>query len=785
MIYNTDIKFTLTFTVKKVHEKLSNGSYPFELKVNSFEGYPKKTGFPKEMHAYGKFPVINVGDTYRSQVKFNFNATYGYSFSILGNPEIILPSTDKEVAKCLEKHIKGLGKITSNKIVEILGCSAISMIAKDPQCLDQVDFLRKRQKERIVKYCQENVLYESVLLYIYQHKIPLYMTRYIYEQYGNFSFAVLNDNPYLIYTPGYIPFSYAEKIASNLGMKWDDPKRVLCAIKAAIDNLTDSHGDTCIREDDLIETVERFVKNSKNYDSNRYCFDQQRIFSNSLYEQAIKSLLDTSELIKYEHNTNNKTDVYYYRKNTYIDESFSAEKVVEMIDRKPVISTSLSQIRNYLLSQDFQLDEEQINAIEMAAMNGISILTGGPGTGKTYTMKSIVNVIQTFKPDAKILQVAPTAKAASRMREMTGLDSDTIHSAFKIGYKKRFDKESKIETDLVIVDEASMIGTSLFADMLRRISDHTCLLIVGDSAQLPSVDCGDVLNSLYKSGVVPMTELKNVHRQKNQGELVLNAHRIRSRNTQKINQIRFNNSDFQCIEAETPEEVAEEIIDKVQELVDRGVDLDEILILSPLHNGACGTDMLNERLQFLLNYSEEGDPEYVLDYSMVYHIGDKVMNTQNFKIFDDEGNIRKIKNGDVGYITDITDQSIEVMFNNSDEPVNFTGNRIRFLDLAYAMTIHKSQGSEAKYVIMPCISNWWPDFISSNRLIYTAVTRAKKEFICVGTEYDFIQRCKCGICERKDASNHIENQQSDNRMTLFSELLKKAFDKKNDEKEND
>ena len=774
MHYQTDVVFTLTYTIKKIYSRFSNGAYPVDVKVVSFEGYPKKTGFPKEYHGLGYFPVIHVGDTYKSKTRFHMDPRNGYSFNFIGMPEEVLPSTEKEVAKYFEKHISGLGKVGSRKIVEALGCSAITIIANNPKCLERVDGLKKKQKTAIAEWCVENINCEDVILYLYQNEIPLEMARSIYDRYGDLTIAKLNENPYAIYESGNIPFRYAEKMASNVGLKWDDPNRLLCAVRAAIDDRIDSKGDTCVLNTNVIAIAENYIARSRFYDAETCRRSSDMIFSKEEYDSAIQKLIKDGELIEYQRSVSNGGNLYYYRKQTYSDEMNAAEAVVSMVHRKPAISTSPTQIKRFLESRNSSLAEEQIDAVVMAATHGFSVLTGGPGTGKTYTMKAVVEVLKAFKPEIKIVQAAPTAKAASRMREITGLDSDTIHSIFKIGYgNTAIEQEFTLKADYIIIDEASMIGSSLFTSMLNRMLEKACILVVGDPAQLPSVDCGDVLNSLCISKVVPVSELKTIHRQAKESGIVTNAHKIRSKDFEKIKDISFNiYNDFKGVYAKNEEMAADLIVDKVQELRNRRVLLEDILVLTPVHATACGTDMLNERLQAIINPHKEGEPEYIVDDTKAYHIGDRVMNTQNFKIIDSDGKNKKVKNGEVGYIINIDAATIEVQFDNSDEPVQFTKGKIDYLDLAYAMTIHKSQGSEADYVIMPCVSSWKHQRMLTNQLIYTALTRAKKGFICVGTRENFINGCIPKNQSLQDKRNAIKSNTSDARTSLFSLFLR-------------
>lgn len=771
MIYQTDIDFTLTYIVKKIIRRaVSDGRYLINVKVVDFTGYPKKTGFPTELSAFGFFGTISVNDTFKSTASFIADPRYGYRFSLKGTPERVFPSSEKEVAKYLSSHINGLGLKTATDIAKEVGPSAITKIPEHPDCLDGIPGLKGKKKANVIAWCQDNLYCEQVLLYMHEHSVPLDIARSMYDRFGKLAITKLNENPYSIYESGNIPFKYAEQIASNLGRPWNDQNRLQGAIRAAIDNRIDSHGDTCVLGDQIMKISEHYLMNSKHYDPAICCLKPGQIFSAEKYKDAINTLTDAGELIPYTVNENGCDETYYYRKQTLQAEKTCANKIHKMLTEQPVIQATKHQIDRYLNKIHKDLAPEQMAGVIMAATNKFSVLTGGPGTGKTYTMKALIDTLKYFKKNIKIVQAAPTAKAASKMREATGLDADTLHAVFHMT-PIDFGKENKfiLDADFLIVDESSMIGIDLFSEVLSHIGERTCVLMVGDPAQLPSISCGTVLQSLCECGTVPVTELSVIHRQSEQSTIVYNAHLIRTGNPKKIDQIKIcnpqtgANKDFVFLSTNNEDQISNKIVNIVKILTQKKhVPIAQILVLTPVHATTCGTDILNSLLQDQLNPLSPDEPKYTATNLKIFHRGDRVMNTRNFKINTSENELpRKVKNGDVGYVIDVIDEtSVEVKFDDEEDTVVFNKNHIDYLELAYAMTIHKSQGSEADCVIMPFSSNPIHRNMLNRPIIYTAITRSRSHFYGVGSFDAFISGCKC-------------KNDDDKRLSLFSRFLRK------------
>lgn len=792
MILKTDIDFTVTYKVKRIIRRYDtnpeSGGYKIEAVIKNIEGYPRKTGLPREMDAFGHFPSIMVGDTYSNTAHFQ-DGDSGYMIFLSGVPKPVLPAVASEVAKYLKEHVSGLGIKTATNIVDELGPSAITKISADPSCLDGIKNLTKKKKDDIAQWCQDNWFSESLVLALQQYDLPVYPANFLYDKYGYLAIQRLKDNPYSIYESGIIPFSYCETIAHKQNLPWNLESRLICAIRSVVDDQIDMHGDTCVFKEKIINLAEYKLRKSTNYiadrdiiqegDDENLCRESSSyIFSPDRYEQAFDKLVNAGELVPV---ISYRGNMMYYRKSTYTQEIDASERIVKLLSRRPAITASEKQIRCFLQDSNMSLADEQADAIVNCVRHGISVLTGGPGTGKTFTVQAIVKTIKFFKPAAKIVQVAPTAKAAVRMQEMSHLPADTIHSAFKINMvhgKDMGNEDFVLDADYLIVDESSMISLEIFDKMLQKLGNNTSVLFVGDDAQLPSVDCGDVLKHLvidYK--FIPVSKLSQIHRQAGTSAIVKNAHIIRNGSISDINKISFNKYDFQMVEANNELKAVDEVITIVKKLVKRRVSLDDILILTPVHATGCGTDVLNTELQHLFNPVKKDAPSYVKNENTTFHVGDRVINTRNFTIKDKDGNKIKISNGAVGYITSLEDAAyIDVQLNNFDDVITFTTAKVEYLELAYAVTVHKSQGSEADHVILLCMDSYKHKHMLRKALVYTAVTRAKLNFYCVGNKNTFIEACKPKKLHYDSVKGDISD---DTRVSLLASFIKEKAEANN------
>lgn len=780
--YNTNVEITLIYKVKKVKRRFSNGAYLLSVQTISQEG-AKKTTFPSELDLIGFFKVVKKSDQFKStNVHFAQSQRFGLHFVVYGDTKTLLPETSSAIASWLQAHVTGLGKTSATKIAVALGASTIRLIAENPEVLEQKELnLPLKKRNAIIEVCQNNLAYEDVVLMLREHDIPTYIAEALYDKYGKLAPSRLRENPYSLYDPDVLPFRYAEKCALHFGMSWNMHDRLMAAVRAAMDERFNRFGDTCVEKNNLEKLVEYYLARSSFYlEDDMMSINQDGyVFSHQEHQQAIKELLDAGELVAYEYNK----DIYYYRKVTYHAETDAAQRVIAISRRKPIVTASKTQIERFLRSISDSIVEEQIEGVINAVGHGFAILTGGPGTGKTFTVKAVVDTIHHFNPDARIVQAAPTAKAAAKMRESSGMDADTIHALFKIGVGDQptgAQEEYILDADYLIVDESSMIGIELFDQMLSHVAGNTKILLVGDPVQLPSISCGLVLRSLIESKTVPVAELSQIHRQAMTSTIVRNAHKIRNYNDDGNQEQDFNletykwgaddhaHTDFIFYTKSTDADIAEEIVHLMDEINHRKqIPLSDIMVLTPLHSTLCGTVYLNQRLQELLNPHADADLHYVKNVSVSFYIDDRVINTSNFKLTKKdketgEKHVTKVKNGDIGTVIDIQpDKSVTVKFDSIAKPIVFSTSRIQQLDLAYAMTVHKSQGSEAKYVLMPFSTSRQHVYMLNKPLIYTAITRAKDHFIGIGN-WDIL----CKGCTKAEPYK---------RTTLFAEFLKEAL----------
>ncbi len=751
MAYDTTVQFKLEYTVKRVIRRFYSGIVFTEIKCNNVEGY-KKRGFPKEITAFGFFPVINEGDTFLSDAMFKEDKSYGYSISLLGTPKIVRPSSANEVALYLKTRVSGIGNKSAEYIVETLGVSCISEIQKNPSLINQLRNLTGSQKKNLLQFCTDNCYFEDLLLFLAEIGVSTSYGVEIYERLGTTSIQQIYDNPYLLTSVTKMSFSKLDKIANKLGLPWNNPVRLESAILSTIKNQMFLTGNTCVEYSTFYQLLKSFLSFSKAYPVQEFVYEDGfatpdiliREFTQEEVKDAIQRLIESGDLVIY--------DRYLYLKNVFTIETESARLTKRFINSNPTLEVAPSKIQEFLNKTFTKLSSEQKEAVVTCLTSSLSILTGGPGVGKTYTMNSIIKTIKHFSPKSTITLLAPTAKAAARMREVTAENAETIHSKLKILPGDFSNNDYVLESDFVIIDEASMIGARLYREILNKVSPSASIILIGDHAQLPSVEYGNVLKELISSNVVPVASLTKIFRQSEQSHIVQNAHKIRSGLYSECNSITTGN-DF--VFGEIPntvnqeQDVCDAITNLVCTLVKKGMELKDILVLTPIHGSFCGTMSLNTALQNALN--PDTNLVYHYDGLFEFRINDRVIHVKNNKNLG-------VKNGDLGTVCEIKDgEYLKVQFDFLDEPVTYTENDLEELKLAYAITVHKSQGSEADVVIMPFVNSTKHKRMLKNNLIYTGITRAKKKFYGLGS-----------FATLKNQSILLE---TDNRISLLGHFL--------------
>lgn len=673
--------FDAKFKIKQVHKE---DSYYVELLET--KGYDTEI---TECNLFGKFKKAYVGDIFACQCEFVRNKNLSYVLKMLTVPVIEIPATQIELVKFSAAQMSGVSRETMSRVVNVLGNEFIDTIVKDKEALEGIG-LKDSQKNTIRTWCENHQSLGFLMGNGYLKTLMPDEIIRIYKGYSADTLKIINEDPFSLYLFGYVGYKRAKTIADKDKLPSNDNRRLSALIFNLIETEEDN-GSMAISEDFLIKEVAK-----KN-------------FSKEEFNKAINYLISDKLIDKEE------LDKLYYGKTNNIRAERNIAKYLLKVKDKPMYTEK--QIDEAYKGNE--LNKQQKESAYGVLQNKFSILTGGPGTGKTYTIKRIIRTVKNINSNANILLLAPTGKAASRMTEMIGKDAQTIHSALGISEDDNLDEKEgmKLDYDLIVIDEASMIDEKLFAYFCKHIEERTQVILVGDTGQLPSVEAGNLLDQLSK--IVPVFELTQICRQDKTSPIVLNAHHIRNK---EFNEIQFDNNDFQFIETD---DVVNTVGSLYKEFTNFETMPEDIMILSPQHNRN-GTKQINERIR------ELNTEEVVGTFNKIsYKRGDRVIQLKNTKKLG-------IHNGDQGEVIGATEKSLWVQFDNIDEPVEITD--FKNIEFSYAITVHKSQGSEADIIIM--IFNKGHAFTLTNKLIYTALTRTKNRFIGIGNKEMFFRGCQ-------------------------------------------
>lgn len=662
----------------------------------------------------GYFFCIFPGDRFYLEGAEVFNKDYGTQY-LVSKSSRQEPATLTEIRNFLLRNVKGMTPKRLEKVIDRYGLDAIHALRQDPNAYD---FLKipKHELDEIRSAILSNEAFEDILAYLQTHHIDCRYAYDLHHLYGENARTTLSQNPYTPYLDGIFDFSLADSLYCSLGYDPCAMKRCLYTVLAAL-RRDSGNGSVFTRRIDL---KDRMVGVLPALGEGGFPFEDKML------DEAI-NMLEVSRHIVVE----NKEDLYLGR--NYYDELKVSSCLHGFMTEPKRLFYRSGDIDSFL--QDYQKQtrltfaSEQIAAVHNAFTSPLSIISGGPGTGKTQTINTIIAAIRNMTPDAIIRACAPTGKAAIRVSELTNVPASTIHSMLKIGSHDQMIKGGDLVCDFMFVDEFSMVDINLCADLFDAVNTCGRIIIVGDYNQLPSVGPGLVLRDLIASGCVPKTILTQIFRQKGGSRIIDNAHRV-------INQIpgqsvhfriaKNPGEDFYFIKEEDPRKIIETIkrsIAKLQKAY--GYNSDAIQVLSPVKFGDLGTHFLNYELQKTLNHS----PQQIEFENKTFALGDKVTHIKND--YD-----LKVFNGEVGYISDISYTRKNVLrVSYPDRDVIYPYSKLDELDLAYALTVHKLQGSEYPVIIMP-VHSLQGQGLSKN-LIYTALTRAKKMVILIGDPKSF------------------------------------------------
>lgn len=716
------------FQVKKILYRNSDDGYTiFKAKFTNYP-YPAEEIPTSEIIIIGHFISIQEEDEFKGEGVWVENNTYGYQFK-LNWAEMHHPVSQKGIEKFLKRFVKGIGAKTAKAIVDTYKEETLNVIRKDCTALLKIPGIGEKRANLIHQKIAEHYKFEQIAMFVLQHGVGYKACMRIYETFGDDSIRKIKEDPYILFNLPKITFATADKFAKNLNFKANSSKRVKAGVRYYIELRMKNQGDLFVFRDDILNKVPKFLNKYGEFKN----IKKEELVTSKDVDKVIEELISEKRIV-IENNREGNECVYLKFYNEVENQIVNLlKKLIE--EKKPPIALS-SQIdtfiENYEKEHSFKFAQKQKEAIYMAIGNGISILTGGPGTGKTQTINSIIKCIKSIKPGASIELCAPTGKASKRMTELSGMEAKTIHRLIGLN---GFDKNNKDEVfeimaDFLIIDESSMIDAYVFYKLLEAINGDTRVLIVGDYDQLPSVGPGLILRDLIASNKIPTTRLTEIFRQAQESQIVMNSHKlIKGHTTKGVNALTFDTSknDFYFIEKSDKIAVQGLLIKCIENLINnQGYKISDIQMLSPIRMGDLGTFELNRLIQKKFNPPHVNKQEVRVNATTVFRVGDRVIQTINnydLEVFNGEvGNILSIENDGEGFF-------LEVDF--GDKTIVYDSLSAEELLLAYVITIHKSQGSEFPVVIMPIHSSH--DLMLNRNLVYTAWTRAKERVVCVGT----------------------------------------------------
>lgn len=672
----------------------------------------------------GMMPDTHVGSVLSLEGFWKVDAKYGRQFSVQKFEET-LPATVYGIEKYLGSGlIKGIGPKFARRIVEKFGKDTLEVIEENPNALIEVEGIGKVRVERIKTSWQEQKEIKNIMLFLQGHEVSTSHATKIFKAYGSESIQIVKENPYRLADDIWgIGFKTADSIAAKMGIEKDRFIRLRSGILYTLNKLSESGHCYAVREQ-LMEKAVQLLE-----------VDAPEL------EITLDEMIRTGDVIKEEE--------AIYLPPFYFSETGCAKSMLHLLERERKVRVNPDEIVQKVIRQSaISYDEIQLEAVRTAISSKIMVLTGGPGTGKTTTTMGIISAYQ--MAGCRILLAAPTGRAAKRMSEATGMEAKTIHRLLEFkppeGYQKNEDKP--LDGDVLILDECSMVDVILMYNLLKAVPEHMSLILVGDTDQLPSVGAGNVLKDVIDSGRIPVVRLTRIFRQAQGSRIIMNAHRINK--GEAIDMRGGKESDFFFASKESNEEVVETMVKYCTQNLPRYYHVDafrDIQVLTPMQRGTCGAANLNQVLQEAMNptriFLHRGGTQYRLH--------DKVMQIRND--YDKE-----VFNGDIGTVTRVDMEERELTVDFDGRAVVYDVTELDELVLAYAVTIHKAQGSEYPIVVMPFTMS---HFVMLQRnLLYTGVTRAKKILVLIG--------------EKKAVYYAIKNEKTTERNTKLAERLREG-----------
>ena len=668
----------------------------------------------------GTIPLPAVGERLMVTGKWSSHASYGRQFEA-EFLERMMPQSSMEILSYLSSRIiKGIGPKMAARIVEHFGDQTLLVMEREPLRLAEVAGISREKARTIGEEFSQRMGMRQLMEFFALHHLPAELAVRCYKLYGESTVELLYDDPYLLMDEGLeAPFGAVDRFAIELGVAGDDPRRVEAGILFELNyNLTAGH--SFLPEDKLIGATAQLLS-----------------VETDTVREGMARLLEADRLVR---ETLAGIQVVYLPA-LHEAERFCSETLLRFAKRSFPEPANLDRmIRNVARESGITYSEEQTRAIRVAASSGVLLITGGPGTGKTTILNGILSLFGQMQ--LRCVLAAPTGRAAKRLTEVTGEDASTIHRLLEAGIDPNTgmmffarDEENPLKADAVIIDEMSMVDVQLLHSLLRAVPEGKRLILVGDPDQLPPVGPGFPFSDMLRSGQLPTARLTEIFRQAQQSLIVMNAHRV---NQGVLPELKVTSSDFFFMRRQNEEGVTQLIRDLCTTRLPKnmGIAPDQIQVLSPTRKGGVGTVNLNKLLQASLNPSAPQKRERQFG-DFIFREGDRVMQIRNnydimWKATDGSAVGTGIFNGDVGTISAINpaEETLTVVFDDREADYDFT--QLGELEPAYAMTVHKSQGSEYRCVILVCWNG--SPYLLSRSVLYTAITRARELLIIVGRE---------------------------------------------------
>ena len=685
--------------------------------------------------AVGNLLSVSAGEVLKLKGEWHNHPKFGEQFKIISY-ESVVPATVKGIEKYLGSGlIKGIGPVMANRLVTKFGMETLNVIETETRRLCEVEGIGDKRIGMIKKAWDDQKEIRDIMVFLQGHGVsPAYAAK-IYKKYAKESVAVVQQNPYKLATDIFgIGFITADKIAGNLGISKESQIRAEAGILYVLHQLSDE-GHVYYPYEPLVEECKKILGVERD--------TIVKAFGKISFEKKIV----IEDLNKEDIKENNKA-VYLAKFHVCevgvaarLQELMRFPKKLKAFDREKALEWVQGELK-------IQLAKNQKQAVKEAIEKKVMVVTGGPGTGKTTIINSIIKIYGRL--GQRVLLSAPTGRAAKRMAEATGHESKTIHRLLEFSPKEggfKRDENNPLDADLIVIDETSMVDTVLMYQFLKAVPKDATLILVGDVDQLPSVGAGIVLKDIIDSGSIPTVMLNEIFRQAKESLIIVNAHRVNNGQMPIIEGSGDSLQDFYFFIIEEPEKVAEKIIELCKEKIPQKFgyrSIDDIQVLTPMHRGLVGASNLNTELQKHLNSSTDE----LVRGGRVLKAGDKVMQIRNN--YDKE-----VFNGDIGRISKIDREEQEIIVNYDGRMVSYEYSELDEIVLAYAVSVHKSQGSEYPVVVMPVLTQHY--MLLQRNLLYTGITRGKKLVVLVGTN--------------KAVAIAIKNNKPQKRYTLLRERL--------------